>query len=62
MAKLKSTEVQRQAALEGVQMLDGYGYGYEYEMEQRARRGLVSTIYGGTSEIQRESIGKSLGL
>jgi alkylation response protein AidB-like acyl-CoA dehydrogenase len=33
MAKLKSTEVQRQAALEGVQMLDGYGYASEYEME-----------------------------
>ena len=34
-------------------MMGGYGYSSEYDMEGTAAA-LVSTIYGGTSEIQRE--------
>lgn len=62
MAKLKVTEVAKRVALEGMQMMGGYGYAAEYEMEQKVRWALVSTVYGGTSEIQLEIIGKSLGL
>ncbi len=62
MAKLKCTEVAKTAALEGMQMMGGYGYASEYDMERHVRTALVSTIYGGTSEIQREIIGKTLGL
>ena len=62
MAKLKCTEVNKAVALEGVQMMGGYGYATEYAMEGHLRRAVVGTIYGGTSEIQREIIGKTLGL
>jgi isovaleryl-CoA dehydrogenase len=62
MAKLKATEVARHAALEGVQMMGGAGYAVEYGMEHQARAALVTTIYGGTSEIQREIIARTLGL
>ncbi|MGB1582541.1 MAG: acyl-CoA dehydrogenase family protein [Solirubrobacterales bacterium] len=62
MAKLKSTEVAKQISLEGMQMMGGYGYALEYDMEKHVRAGLVGTIFAGTSEIQREIIGATLGL
>jgi isovaleryl-CoA dehydrogenase len=62
MAKLKVTEVAKKVALEGMQMMGGYGYASEYDMEGHVRRTLVSTIYGGTSEIQREIVAKTYGL
>jgi alkylation response protein AidB-like acyl-CoA dehydrogenase len=62
MAKLKCTEVAKQAALEGMQMMGGYGYAVEYGMEQQVRAALAPPIYGGTNEIQREIISKNLGL
>jgi alkylation response protein AidB-like acyl-CoA dehydrogenase len=61
-AKLKATEVAKRAALEGVQMMGGYGYAVEYDLEHQLRTTLATTIYGGTSEIQREIIGRTLGL
>jgi alkylation response protein AidB-like acyl-CoA dehydrogenase len=62
MAKLKATETARRAALEGMQMMGGYGYAIEYDMHHHVRTALPSTIYGGTSEIQRDIIAKTLGL
>jgi alkylation response protein AidB-like acyl-CoA dehydrogenase len=62
MAKLKVTETAKKIALEGMQMMGGYGYASEYDMEGHVRTNLVSTIYGGTSEIQREIIAKTHGL
>lgn len=62
MVKLKATEVAKQVALEGMQMMGGYGYATEYEQEAWVRRTLVGTIVGGTSEIQRDIIGTTLGL
>jgi alkylation response protein AidB-like acyl-CoA dehydrogenase len=62
MAKLKATEVAKRATLEGLQMMGGYGYAVEYEMERQVRTALATTIYGGTSEIQREIIARTLGL
>jgi alkylation response protein AidB-like acyl-CoA dehydrogenase len=50
MVKLFVTETAQKAALEGMQM------------ERLVRQTLVSTIYGGTSEIQRNIIAKTLGL
>jgi alkylation response protein AidB-like acyl-CoA dehydrogenase len=43
-------------------MMGGYGYACEFDMERHVRATLVSTIYGGTSEIQREIIAKTYGL
>jgi isovaleryl-CoA dehydrogenase len=62
MSKLKATEMAKHCALEGVQMMGGYGYAVEYDMERQLRTAVVTTIYGGTSEIQRDIIGKTLGL
>jgi isovaleryl-CoA dehydrogenase len=62
MVKLYVTETAQKAALEGMQMMGGYGYSSEYDMERLVRQTLVSTIYGGTSEIQRNIIAKTLGL
>jgi isovaleryl-CoA dehydrogenase len=62
MAKLKATETAKRVALEGMQMMGGYGYASEYDMERHVRGALVTTIFGGTSEIQREIIGKTYGL
>jgi alkylation response protein AidB-like acyl-CoA dehydrogenase len=62
MAKLKATEVAKRAALEGMQMMGGYGYAVEYDMERQVRTAVVTTIYGGTSEIQRDIIAKTYGL
>ena len=60
MAKLKVTETAKKIALEGMQMMGGYGYASEYDMERHVRATLVSTIYGGTTEIQREIISQDL--
>jgi isovaleryl-CoA dehydrogenase len=62
MVKLYVTELAKRVALEGMQMMGGYGYSSEYDMERLVRQSLVSTIYGGTSEIQRNIIAKTLGL
>ena len=62
MAKLKATEVNKRMTLEAMQMMGGAGYAVEYGMEHQVRVALVTTIYGGTSEIQREIIARTLGL
>ncbi|MFL5906018.1 MAG: acyl-CoA dehydrogenase family protein [Solirubrobacterales bacterium] len=62
MVKLFVTETAQRVALEGMQMMGGYGYSSEYDMERLVRGTLVSTIYGGPSEIQRGIIAKTLGL
>jgi alkylation response protein AidB-like acyl-CoA dehydrogenase len=61
-AKLKASEAAKRATLEGMQMMGGYGYAVEYDMEHQVRTAVATTIYGGTSEIQREIIGRTLGL
>jgi isovaleryl-CoA dehydrogenase len=62
MAKLKATELTKRMSLEAMQMMGGAGYAVEYGMEHQVRVALVTTIYGGTSEIQREIIARSFGL
>src|SRR3954453_11523979 len=62
MAKLAATELAKRCALEGVQIMGGYGYATEYPMERHLRSAVVTTVYGGTSEIQKNIIAKTLGL
>ncbi len=62
MAKMRCTEVAKNTTLEAMQMMGGYGYAREYGMEGQVRRALAPPIYGGTNEIQREIIAKSIGL
>jgi isovaleryl-CoA dehydrogenase len=62
MVKLATTELAKRCALEGMQVMGGYGYASEYPMERHLRSAVVTTIFGGTSEIQRNIIAKTLGL
>jgi isovaleryl-CoA dehydrogenase len=62
MVKLYATELSKRVALSGMQFMGGYGYSSEYDMERLVRQTLVSTVYGGTSEIQKNIIAKTLGL
>ena len=62
MVKLFVTETAQKAALEGMQMMGGYGYASEYDMERHVRVALAPPIYAGTNEIQRNIIAKTLGL
>ena len=62
MATLKATELSKRVTLECMQSMGGYGYATEYGMERMVRQAVVSTIFGGTNEVQRDIIGKTLGL
>ena len=42
--------------------LDGYGYTTEFELERDLRDSISTTLYSGTSEIQRNIIARYLGL
>jgi len=62
MAKWWITEVQKKLVDQGVQMHGGYGYMMEYPIAKAFVDSRVQTIYGGTTEIQKEIIGRSLGI
>ena len=53
MAKLYAAEAANRACKEAVQILGGYGYCADYPVERHFRDARVTTIYEGTSEIQR---------
>jgi alkylation response protein AidB-like acyl-CoA dehydrogenase len=53
MAKLYASDVTMRAAVEGVQILGGYGYCKEYPMERHMRDAKICQIYEGTNEIMR---------
>jgi alkylation response protein AidB-like acyl-CoA dehydrogenase len=61
-AKLYVSEALVQSALDAVQIHGGYGYMTEQEVERDLRDAVASTLYSGTSEIQRNIIARSLGL
>jgi acyl-CoA dehydrogenase len=44
-----------------LQLHGGYGYMEEYEVARRWRDSRVQRIYGGTNEIMKEIVGRSLG-
>jgi alkylation response protein AidB-like acyl-CoA dehydrogenase len=60
MAKVFATEAGNRACHKAVQVLGGYGYVSDYPVERHLRDIRVSTIYEGTSEIQRLVISRSL--
>jgi len=62
MAKWWTTELQNTIADRAVQLHGGYGYMAEYPVARAFVNSRVQTIYGGTTEIQKEIIGRSLGL
>jgi alkylation response protein AidB-like acyl-CoA dehydrogenase len=62
MAKYWTTELQNRAADRCLQLHGGYGYMDEYPVSKAWRDARVQSIYGGTNEIMKEIIGRSLGL
>jgi alkylation response protein AidB-like acyl-CoA dehydrogenase len=62
MAKWWTTELQKKLVDQAVQLHGGYGYMTEYPVAKAFLDSRVQTIYGGTTEIQKEIIGRSLGV
>jgi alkylation response protein AidB-like acyl-CoA dehydrogenase len=62
MAKWWTTELQNRVVDRAVQLHGGYGYMAEHPVARAFVNSRVQTIYGGTTEIQKEIIGRSLGL
>ena len=62
MAKWWTTELQKQVVDAGVQLHGGYGYMTDYPIAKAFTDSRIQTIYGGTTEIQKEIIGRSLGI
>jgi hypothetical protein len=62
MTKLFVSEALVQAAQSTVQIHGGYGFMTEYEVERALRDAVGSTLYSGTSEMQRNIIARWLGL
>jgi alkylation response protein AidB-like acyl-CoA dehydrogenase len=61
-AKLWTTELQSRVVDACVQLHGGYGYMLEYAIARAYADSRITRIYGGTSEIMKEIIGRSLKL
>jgi alkylation response protein AidB-like acyl-CoA dehydrogenase len=62
MAKWWCTELQKRVVDTCLQLHGGYGYMLEYPIARAYADARITTIYGGTTEIMKEIIGKSLGV
>lgn len=60
MAKVFATETANRACYEAMQILGGYGYTQDFPIERYARDARITTIYEGTSEIQRLIISREI--
>jgi acyl-CoA dehydrogenase len=60
--KLFATEVQGMVVDRCLQLFGGYGYMAEYPISRLYADARVTRIYGGTSEVMRSIIAKSMGL
>jgi alkylation response protein AidB-like acyl-CoA dehydrogenase len=62
MAKWWTTELQVKVVDRCLQLHGGYGYMTEYPIARMFADSRVQTIYGGTTEIMKELIGRAMGL
>ena len=60
MAKLFASEKANQACYTALQLLGGYGYMQEYPLERMTRDARITSIYEGTSEVQRLVIAREI--
>ncbi|MFQ3201528.1 MAG: alkylation response protein AidB-like acyl-CoA dehydrogenase [Zhongshania sp.] len=60
LAKSFATEAANRARYPGLQILSEQGYNREYSLERLARDVRITSIYEGTSEIQRMIIARSI--
>jgi L-prolyl-PCP dehydrogenase len=61
-AKLHVSESYVKSCIDAVQVFGGYGYMTEQQIERELRDSVASTLYSGTSEIQRNIIARAMGL
>lgn len=61
LVKWRSTEVQNRVADRGLQLHGGYGYMLESPIARAFADARVTTIYGGTTEIMKEIVGRAMG-
>ena len=61
MAKWWTTELQKRVVDQCLQLHGGYGYMLEYPVAKAYLDSRVQTIYGGTTEIMKEIIGRAMG-
>lgn len=61
MAKVQISEAWVRSSLDAIQIHGGYGFTTEYEVERDLRDSVGSTLYSGTSEIQRAIIARGFG-
>jgi len=61
-AKLYASEAFVKSCLDAIQVHGGAGFLTEFEFEREMRDSIGSTIYSGTSEIQRNIIARGLGI
>ena len=61
-AKLQVSESFVKSSLDAVQVFGGYGYMVEQQIERDLRDAVGSTLYSGTTEIQRNIIARKMGL
>ena len=61
-AKYWCTELQQSAVDKCLQLFGGYGFMTEYPIARAYADARVTTIYGGTTEVMKTIIAKSLGL
>jgi acyl-CoA dehydrogenase len=61
-AKMWITETEWEILDRCLQLHGGYGYVNEYEIARLWRDGRVQRLYGGTTEVMKDIIGRSLGL
>jgi alkylation response protein AidB-like acyl-CoA dehydrogenase len=61
-AKWWVTEMENRVISGCLQLFGGWGYMEEYPIARAFRDARVQTIYGGTTEIMKEIVGRSLGL
>lgn len=62
MAKWWCTDMLDEVVDAGVQLHGGYGYMHEYRISRAYTDSRVMRIYGGTNEIMKEIIGRSMGV
>jgi alkylation response protein AidB-like acyl-CoA dehydrogenase len=62
MAKWWCTDLQGRVVDRCLQLFGGYGYMLEYPIARAYADARVTRIYGGTNEIMKEIVGRSLGL
>jgi len=61
-AKWWVTDLENRVINQCLQLFGGWGYMEEYPIARAFRDARVQTIYGGTNEIMKDIVGRSLGL